>query len=222
MASGKLETEIRNDPETGEWLSRNEFMERTGVKERTLTNRTKKGYYKTRINEKGNVEVLFYPRHVEDKDPEIFQQGSGRFSGNIAGMQTVDPETNFQQEQKVFRVDPEFTRKEHCLNCERLQGQVDLLKEQLREVEKAHARLEGEMKGKDELLEERQKLVDEKDETIKAKEQAINAANGMVLLYEKQANPALPADSSVPENENLQVPAKVPGLVKALKSIFGG
>lgn len=229
MVSGSVETEIRNDPENGEWVSRAEYMERTGAQERTLTNWINQGTVKSRIIE---VEVngkmrerrqVFLPhkKTAPEKNPESFQQIAGSNTGSDAGSSNNDPEANLQQLRKLSIVEVDPSRNHPCVNCEllkadkdRLQGQIDLLKDQLKEVEIAKGRLEGEMSGMEKLLAERQKLVEEKEETIKAKEQAINAANGMVLLYEKQANPALETESgAIPESPetNRNVPVKSSG-----------
>lgn len=200
MVAGNVQSEIRNDPEGGEWLTRQEFMDRTGVIERTLTNRIKSNYYRHKLDENGNRKIFYSYAAHEEKRPERFQNATGispeGLAGNASGSNVVDPEVSFLPDRKITIVDPAFSRSEVCLDCERLKGRIDLLTEQLKAVEVANAKLEGQMDGKDALLAERDRVIESLRETISAKDQAVSATQAAFLQLEKNTLPALETSTS--------------------------
>lgn len=126
MTSGNTETEIRIDPESGQWLSRADFMAATGVIERTLTNRIKSGYYTTRLNPDGSREI-FLPRKPV---PETMPEATGNNAGMLSGRAGNETETFPDQDRKQPQYDPEANSKAFDIVGQALH-QVDMYAKEL-------------------------------------------------------------------------------------------
>lgn len=126
MASGNTKTEIRIDPENGQWLSRADFMAVTGVIERTLTNRIKSGYYTTRLTADGSREILLQRKPVPEKMPESPGNSAGIFSGRTGNGTESFPD----QDRKQSQQDPESNSKAFDIVGQALH-QVDMYAKEL-------------------------------------------------------------------------------------------
>lgn len=189
MVSGTKESEIRNAPEAGEWVSRNDYMERTGTGERTLTGWIKNGTVKSRL-----IDIEINGRHKKQRqvflpakknDPDEVPENSGVYAGSNAGSFEPDPETNFQQARKFSVVNPVIAGNQTCEECLRKEGKIDLLEEQLKAVEIAKGRLEGQFEGLEKVLAERERVIESLKDTIKAKEQSVSATQAAYLQLQE-------------------------------------
>jgi len=107
MISGNEIEEIRIDPENGRWVSRTELITLEGVTERTITNRIKSGYYKSRLTSEGNREIFLPRKTLPEMVPETFQEDSGNVTGIDGNLSIQFPD----QERKQPKEDPETTLK---------------------------------------------------------------------------------------------------------------
>jgi hypothetical protein len=163
----ELVTEVS---EEGEWLPKQEAANRLGVSEKTVENRVRSGDYKSERRQ-GRA-FIFIPKLSEGLS-ESHHLSPKTFAS--IPKQTEPSENISESFLEYIRNDSEIRSEEIRILNER----VRKLESELSEERIKAARLEGEMKGKD-------KLLAEKDNTIQAKDQAINAANAAVMLMEQQ------------------------------------
>lgn len=169
-----LSNEIETVFEDGEWITKTRAAVIFEVSERTIENRIKTGVYHSKVDE-GKTLVFV-------KSSKLNPMGRENLPSIAKPIESLP--RPYEVSSKV------------CETCETLREQIETLRNQLSNEREAHAKLQGEMKGKDDLLVERsQRLEDiraDKDETIQAQKGTINANNAAIMLSE-QLRPALPA-----------------------------
>lgn len=170
-----------------ETIGRDEFASRTGITPQTVSYHLRTGLLKRWVD---SGDITTEPYQIPVKLVEWFLAHNGRkvgakLSKNIERQSRPTAqiiEDNSSQEQKIFeklveKYEEDLRKAADEIN--RISKINEDLNKRLSDTSQKLARLEGEMKGKDELLAE-------KDSTIQAKDQAINAANAAVMLLEQQ------------------------------------
>ena len=156
--------------EGGEWLPKQEAANRLGVSEKTIENRVRSGEYKS---ERRQGRAFIFIPNLSESISESRQFFPKPFASTPKHVEYSESASESFLE--YIRKDSEIRSEEIRILSERIRK----LESELSEERVKVARLEGEMKGKDDLLAE-------KDSTIQAKDQAINAANAAVMLMEQQ------------------------------------